>query len=148
MTLQMVSKLITTTNSYNNDNYVLDDISASRAVVGAITYCFGGLKGRNINNIDSCSHSNNNNMNNDNGGNGYSNYWNIEDSYKRILKEILIISLSISSPSSAMIQGDFLIIVIFIDMLNLNYSTHKNICNYRKMTQDDIKGHKISKRIS
>jgi len=126
----------------------LYDIGTSRVVVGAITYCFGGLKGRNINNIDSCSHSNNNNMNNDNGGNGYSNYWNIEDLYKRILKEILIISLPISSPSSAMIQGDFLIIVIFIDMLNLNYSTHKNIFNYRKMTQDDIKGHKISKRIS
>jgi len=31
----------------------LDDISASRAVVGAITYCFGGLKGRNLNNIGS-----------------------------------------------------------------------------------------------
>jgi len=87
-------------------------------------------------------------MNNDNGDNDYSNYSNSEDSYKHILKEILIISSSISSPSSAMIKVDFCIIVAFIDMLHLYYITHKNTFKYRTKTQDDIKGHKISKRIS
>ena len=78
-----------TTIKYNNDNNVLDDIGASRVVVGFITYGFGGSKGKKINNVDCCSHSSNKDMNIDNGDNDYSNYWNIEDSHKHILKEIL-----------------------------------------------------------
>ena len=55
-------------------------------VVGAITYSFGGLKGRRINNIDRYSYNNNKDTNNTSGDNDCSNYWNIEDSYKHILK--------------------------------------------------------------
>ena len=137
-----------TTNNYNNDNNVADDIGASRAVAGAITYSFGGLKGMKVNNNDRSTHSTNNAKDNDNGDSNDSNDWNIEDSYERILKEILIISSSISSPSSAAIQVDLRIIAMYIDILNLNYITHKNNFKYRTTTQDDIKGNRISKRIS
>ena len=37
-----------TTNNYNNYNYVLDDIGVSCVVVGAITYGFRGLVGKEV----------------------------------------------------------------------------------------------------
>ena len=37
-----------TTNNYNNYNYILDDIGASFVVVGAITYGFRGLVGKEV----------------------------------------------------------------------------------------------------
>ena len=136
-----LSLFIITTN-YNNDNYLLDDIGTTRAVVGAITCGFRGLKWGKINDINSCSQSNNRDTNNDNSDNDYSNYWIIEDSYKYIFNAILNLSSLVSAPSSAMIQVKFCFIFIFIDMFNLNYITHKITFTYRTTTQDDIKGHK------